>query len=120
MTDAEQAALRAVLDTELTRALAPLAARLERLEAEASRLAYGRTPKDAEVQHLTPRQAAYLLVAMLERDGATFTLNADGYFVCNLDGIPNYNHAKAESMSQCVLALREEIRDELHSRRVTH
>jgi len=57
---------------------------------------------------------------MLERDGAVLTLNPDGYFVCNLDGIPNYTHAKAETMSQCVLALRDEIRAELHSRRTAH
>jgi hypothetical protein len=109
-----------VFAAELTRVLDPLLARLERLEVETSRLEQGRTPKDAEVQHLTPRQAAYHLVAILERDGATFTLNTDGYFLCNLDGIPNYNLAKAESMSQIVLALRAEISEELHSRRVAH
>lgn len=73
-----------------------------------------------EERHLTPREAAACLVAILQRRGAVFSLTAAGYVHCNLDPSDVSTHEEAEDLAQCVLALREEIKALLREDRVQH
>lgn len=47
-------------------------------------------------------------------------MKPDNTFLCNFDGIRDFDHAKAEAMAQAVLELRDEIRAELIGRRIAH
>ena len=49
-----------------------------------------------------------------------FHLQPDGYFLCDLNPSDVTSFKEAERLSQCVLALRDEIRAERNARRVTH
>lgn len=70
--------------------------------------------------HLTSDEAAACLVQILEADGAVFTLQADGYFRCDMDRAAGYDAAKVQEMAEAVHLLRHEIRAELQRRRVIH
>ncbi len=67
-----------------------------------------------------PEEAAACLVSVLERRGAVFHLQADGYFLCDLNPSDVASSEEAERLARCVLALRDEIRAELNARRVKH
>jgi hypothetical protein len=70
-------------------------------------------------EHLTPLQAAACLMAVLERRGATFELNAAGQLRFNLDGAVATSD-EADDLARCVLALRAEIKQLLHDERTVH
>ena len=67
-----------------------------------------------------PQETAACLVSVLERRGAVFHLQPDGYFLCDLNPSDVASSEEAERLAQCVLALRDETRVELNARRVTH
>ena len=75
----------------------------------------------SEPRSIMPAEAAGLLVSILTRRGAVFTLDADGYFRCDLNGVKDIvDHDDAAGLAKCVLALRDEIRAVLLAERVQH
>jgi hypothetical protein len=73
-----------------------------------------------DVTHLTLQQAAVHLVAILERQGATFTLDEDDNFKCDLNGMHDLGSLTPAEWSTIIFALRAEIRALLVSQRTTH
>lgn len=75
---------------------------------------------------MTPRQltvpeAAACLVLALERRGAVFTLDAQDYVRCDLNGVHDiYNADEAEAIANIILVLVDEIRAVLQAQRVHH
>ena len=67
---------------------------------------------------ITSREAAVILMAVLQRRGATFALNADGDLRCDLNGAQV--SAKAEDLARIVLALATEIKQLLDEDRIVH
>jgi hypothetical protein len=67
-----------------------------------------------------PAEAAALLMAWLEQRGATFTLTAEGYVTCALDGADIRDYAEADRLATLVMVLRDEIRALLRAARTTH
>ena len=57
---------------------------------------------------------------MASKQGAVFTLGKDGFFMVDLNLLPNMTLEKAEMLSQGILGFREEIRELLHADRVSH
>ena len=75
----------------------------------------------SEPRSIMPREAAGLLIRILERRGATFTLQPDGYFLYDLNGVKDIvDHDDAADLARIVLALREEIRVVLRAERTHH
>jgi hypothetical protein len=112
----------------LERALMPLVARVEALEAKAAaRLdspakAGAGVPSTTMVaaESITPDAMAAMLVAWLEHRGGLFRHDADGRFELDLNGIAGLERADAEFISQLTLWLRAPIRRQLGARSVQH
>jgi hypothetical protein len=76
---------------------------------------------DRPVQHLTPREAAILLMEVLENEGAVFTLAEGDYFSCDLNGVRHFRNGHTpESCALAVSELTDEIRELLKARKTTH
>jgi hypothetical protein len=76
---------------------------------------------ERSARHISPAEAAALLVASLELRGATFTLTRDGYVHTDLDGLGRaLGHDKAGEYASVIHALRPEIKSLLAARTVLH
>ena len=71
-------------------------------------------------ESIMPAEAAALLVASLERRGAVFVLDDEGYLRADLNGIPGLDYKRAERLSHAILSLHDDIKAMLHARRVQH
>ncbi len=60
-------------------------------------------------RHLTRAETAACLVALLQRQGAVFTVDRDGYFMADLNPIAGMTFERADWMSRVILDLRAEI-----------
>ena len=75
----------------------------------------------SDVQHITVREGAALLMRLLESKGATFELNAHGALRANLDAVVfPVGQISGPKMVQIVLSLADDLKAILRSEQVLH
>lgn len=61
-------------------------------------------------ENIGPDHAAALLFSWLEKNGATFRFNSEGFLHVDLDGMPSIRDEEtAEMIASAVLSLRKEL-----------
>jgi hypothetical protein len=71
-------------------------------------------------EEISSREAAILLMTIIENEGGRFELREDGTFRCHLDGVRDFKGHTPTTIAQAVMGFREDIRALLLAQRTRH